>query len=168
MTVARSRPIAPGTVLLACISFFSPSPASAQASRALDVGSRVRVRLEGSTFPLVGVVAELRPDTLLLSLPSPPARHVRTLPVRDIAELNISGGQRRYAALGVALGALTGVVATVAYNGVVQTQCFGSCPDPISVGLGAAIGGITLGGAFYFIRTERWLPVALPDRRRQR
>jgi hypothetical protein len=167
MTLACRRDSAAAAFTLACIAIFYATPAPGQASRRLDIGSRVRVRVEGSSYPLVGVITELRPDTLLLALPSLRVDRLRLLPVSDIAELNISGGHRRYTALGVAIGVLTGVAVTVAYNGIIQSQCFDSCPDPVSLPVGAAVGGIAVGSALYFVRVERWLPVALPNRRRQ-
>src|SRR5262245_29528920 len=117
MTTARRRHISAGAFILVGIAiFFYTAPLHGQTSRTMNVGSRVRVLLEGSTFSLVGVIAGLRPDTLLLALPSVSAERVRPLPVLDIAELNVSGGHRRYTALGVGLGLLAGTIATASYN----------------------------------------------------
>jgi hypothetical protein len=129
----------------------------------------VRVRLEGDPFQLVGYIAEVRRDTLMLARPAVQFERWRPLAVSAIEQLDVSAGHRRRTALGFVIGAVSGVVLTAAYNGIIQSQCFSNCPEPVSVAVGAAAGSIALGGAFYFVRAERWLPVALPNSRdRQR
>jgi hypothetical protein len=89
----------------------------------------------------------------------------RPLAIPDIEQLDISGGHRRKTLLGVLIGGGIGLISTAVYNEFIQSQCFNSCPDPVNVGLAAAAGGVALGSAFYFIKSERWLPIALPARR---
>lgn len=162
LRIVRLRIVAPVLVLASLGS--PPAPAAAQTPRVLDAGTRVRVRLDRQPLRWVGTIAEVRADSLVLAVPQ--MRIERwTMPVSDIAELDVSGGHRRLTAIGLAVGAVVGVALTAGYNGIVQSQCFSNCRAPVSIGIGAIIGSIAFGGSLYFVRVERWLPIALPNRR---
>ena len=159
--IRRLRIVAPALILMS-LGYPPASQASAQTPRVLDAGTRVRVRLERNPVRVVGFIAEVRPDTLVLARPAIQSGRRTPLAVSDIAELEVSAGHHRLTALGLAVGAVTGLALTAAYNSIVQSQCFSGCPDRVSIGIGAAVGGIAVGGGFYFIRVERWLPIAVP------
>jgi len=164
MALTRQRFLALSLCLVG-LSVPGASRASAQTPRVLDVGTRVRVRLEGDPFQLVGYIAEVRRDTLLLARPAVQFERWRPLAVSAIEQLDVSAGHTRRTALGFVIGAVAGVALTAAYNGVIQSQCFNDCPDRVSVTIGAAVGSVALGSAFYFVRAERWLPIAVPKPR---
>jgi hypothetical protein len=147
-------------LLTSWIGLAAPSPGTAQV-RTLDTGTRVRVRLERQSFQVEGSVAALRPDTLILTVPGTRLGH-RAVPVSEIAELEIFNGTRRLAPAGLAIGLLTGAALAAAYNGIVQSQCFSNCPERMSTGIGALVGGTVVGGSFYFVKKERWLRIAVP------
>jgi hypothetical protein len=165
MALTRRQRFFALALFLVGLALTGASRASAQTPRVLDVGTRVRVRLEGDPFQLVGYIAEVRRDTLMLARPAVQFERWRPLAVSAIEQLDVSGGHRRRTALGFVIGAVGGVVLTAAYNGIIQSQCFSNCPAPVSVAVGAAAGSIALGSAFYFVRAEQWLPVALPNSR---
>jgi hypothetical protein len=165
MALTRRQRFFALALFLVGLSVTGASRAAAQTPRVLDVGTRVRVRLEGQPFQLVGYIAEVRRDTLMLARPAVQFESWRPLAVSAIEQLDISAGHRRRTALGFVIGAVSGVLLTAAYNGIIQSQCFSSCPEPVSVAIGAAAGSLMLGSAFYFVRAERWLPVALPNSR---
>jgi len=138
-------------------------PASAQ-TRTLDPGTRIRVRMERQTVRFVGQIADTRPDSLVLAVPMLAIKRW-TVPVTDIAELDVSGGRRRLTLVGLGVGIAAGILMTASYNSLVQSQCFSDCPKRASVLLGATAGGLVLGTGLYFVRVERWLRIALPGRR---
>jgi hypothetical protein len=141
------------------------TPTVAQTPRILelDPGMRIRMRMERQTVRLVGNVAEVRADSVIVAVPMLQIERW-TIPFSQIAELHVSGGHRRLTLIGLAAGAGTGLLLTAAFNSLVQSQCFTDCPRPASAGLGAAIGGLILGTGLYFVRVERWLRFALPNR----
>ena len=136
------------------------APAAAQ-TRTLDPGTRVRVQVNRQSTRFIGEIATVFPDTIILTVPNTRLGH-RAVAVREIRQLEVSNGHRRLTAIGLIVGALAGGGLVAAYNGVVQSQCFRDCPKPASGMLGAAIGGIAVGGALHFVKQERWLTIAVP------
>lgn len=152
------------TLAVAAALAAAAEPALAQTVRSLDEGTRVRVHLATARRSVVAEIAEVRPDTLILTRPG--TRIANRLPVAltDIQRLDVSGGRRRLTLLGGLVGTLTGAVMVAAYNSIVQSQCQPSCPDRTPVWAGAALGGAAFGVGFHFLSAERWYPIALPER----
>ena len=132
--------------------------------RTLDPGTKVRVRLESQTRHFIALVTELRPDTLVLVRGVTRFDATTPFAVADIAELEVSGGRRKLTVIGVGIGVIAGTIATAAYNGIVQSQCFSDCPARRSMLIGAAAGGVVLGTTFHFLEVERWFQIPLPGR----
>jgi hypothetical protein len=139
---------------------------AAAQTRILDPGARVRVRMDRQTMRFVGQIAGTRPDSLVLNVPLLSMERW-TVPVSDIAELDVSAGRRRLTLVGLGVGAAAGILVTASYNGIVQSQCFSDCPKRASVLIGATVGSIVLGTGLYFVRAERWLRIPLPNRARR-
>jgi hypothetical protein len=160
MTLNSRTKLLISSLLLACGGSGLVTPGSAQ-TRILDTGTRVRVLMERQPSRFIGSIATVRPDTIILTVPGTRLGH-RAVAVKEIAELEVSNGSRRLSPIGLMVGALTGAALTAAYNGIVQSQCFNDCPDRVSTALGAAVGGIVIGGSFHFVKKERWLRIAVP------
>ncbi|MEX2285273.1 MAG: hypothetical protein WEE89_22500 [Gemmatimonadota bacterium] len=161
-------------LLISCSGLAVVTPGAAQARtvdadaahvRSLDTGTRVRVRMVRQAFQFAGAIATLRPDTIILTVPGTRLGH-RAVAVSEIAELEVFNGTRRLTPAGLVIGALTGAGLTAAYNGIVQSQCFSNCPERVSAGIGALVGGVVVGGSLYFVKKERWVRIAVPGRRR--
>ena len=160
MTLNSRTKLLVSSLILAVGGLGMVTPGSAQ-TRILDTGTRVRVLMERQPSRFIGAIATVRPDTIILTVPGTRLGH-RAVAVKEIAELEVSNGSRRLSPVGLMVGALTGAALTAAYNGIVQSQCFSDCPDRVSTALGAAVGGIVIGGTFHFVKKERWLRIAVP------
>ena len=150
-------------LLTTFVELASVTAAAAQARR-LDTGTRVRVLMERQSSRFTGSIAAVRPDTIILTVPSTRLGH-RPVAVSEIAELEVFNGSRRLTAVGLVTGVLVGAAVTGIYNGIVQTQCFSNCPDRASTLMGALVGGIVVGGSLHFVKKERWLRIAVPAAR---
>jgi hypothetical protein len=136
---------------------------AAAQTRLLDPGSRVRVRMDRQALRFIGQIVGTRPDSLVLDIPLLSVERW-TVPVSDIAELDVSTGRRRLTLVGLGVGAAVGILVTASYNSIIQSQCFGDCPKRASVLVGATVGSALLGTGLYFVRQERWQRIPLPNR----
>jgi hypothetical protein len=167
---ANSEPsvVAAGAVLFVrLLPLAVPAGARTAASRLLSLerGARVRVRLVG-TSPigggLVGVLRDVRPDTLLLGYPPTRPGSVMPLPLSEIDRLEVSVSRRSRAPLGAAVGALLGGLTVFGYNAIRRSQCVQHCPEHnVSLLIGVGIGGLIGGVGLSFVSADRWveLPV---------
>ena len=130
---------------------------------ALETGTRARI-LEAapdSKFTLI-TVASARPDSLLYSLGG--SSNTRSLGWQQITKMEVSAGRHRHLGLGLGLGFLTGTLSGIALGATGQhgeTRTLNELSGAIG---GATFGTIIGGTAGFFWRTERWIPVNLPQR----
>jgi hypothetical protein len=155
---SRSRPL----LLALALTGLVASEAAAQVVRTLSAGTRVRVRLVEAPSRIVAEIVGTKPDTLILGRPSSPIPSTIPLAVSQIETLEISDGRRQLAAYGALIGFAVGVAAVSGYNSIVQSQCFSDCPPEAHFLVGGVTGGLAGGIGFAFIRSERWVQVALP------
>jgi hypothetical protein len=153
------------TLLAALLTALLAVPIEAQSVRTLEPGTRVRVRLEEAHSNVVAILIDARPDTIVLARPSMSIESRLLFPLERVSRLEISAGRRQLAPIGAVGGFLLGTVLVAAYNSILQSQCFGDCPEPTPALAGGLIGGVAGGVAFYFVPAERWVEVALPNRR---
>lgn len=161
-----------GTIAALLAGLALPTGLTAQTGTPLVPETRVRVILPsakptafgiGRAQPLVGTVASMRGDTLVLRRDRTPTTAV--VPLASVARIEVSRGvEPRGISLlkGAATGALDGMlVAPLAYlpRDCEGMACFAETAA-ISAGIGALAGGI-LGVAS---PRERWLPIALAVR----
>jgi hypothetical protein len=156
----RSRPALIALVMTA----LAVNGVAAQVLRTLSPGTRVRVRLVEAPSSIVAEIVGTKPDTLILGRPSSPIPSTIPLAVTQIETLEISDGRRQLTIPGVLIGIAVGVAAVSSYNAIVQSQCFSDCPSRTNLLVGGAGGGLAGGIGFTFIRSERWVRVALPRR----
>jgi hypothetical protein len=160
-TGPRSRPL----LIALALAALAANGVAAQVMRTLAAGTRVRVRLVEAPSSIVAEIVGTKPDTLILGRPSSPIPSTIPLAVSQIETLEISDGRRPLALYGAIIGFAVGVGAVSGYNSIVQSQCFVDCPPEANF----LVGGLTLGLAggigFAFIRSERWVQVALPPPR---
>jgi len=130
---------------------------------ALETGTRARI-LEAapdSKFTLI-TVASARPDSLRYSLGG--SSNTRSLGWQQITKMEVSAGRHRHVGLGLGLGFLTGTLSGIALGATGQhgeTRTLNELSGAIG---GATFGTIIGGTAGFFWRTERWIPVNLPQR----
>jgi hypothetical protein len=133
---------------------------SASESRAVAVGSRVRVSAaEVGAQPLIGSVVGLEPHAVLVQGESsgPPTR----VPLGPTTTIEVSGGRRskagRGAVLGAALGAMPGLLMTFGdYNTDPEYS-----PGAVAA-VGAAAGAIVGAAIGWALKSEQWVPAEAP------
>jgi Mg/Co/Ni transporter MgtE len=129
---------------------------------ALEAGTRARIlgAPADSKFTLI-TVASTEPDSLLYSLGG--NSNTRSLGWQQITKMEVSAGRHRHLGLGLGLGFLTGILAGIALGATGQhgeTRTLNELSGAIG---GATFGTIIGGTAGFFWRTERWIPVYLPQ-----
>jgi hypothetical protein len=154
-----------GLLLILCSLSTAASAQSAQSvlppgsASALVPGATVRIRLEGESEPIVGVVMAATADSFLIE--SGPRREGRVVPVSALTKVEISRGHKSYAVYAVFLGAAAG--ATIGGLKDPKDRLITDKSDlrMINVVIGGTAGGLVglfLASAF---RTEQWEQVPL-------
>ncbi|HEY8233525.1 MAG TPA: hypothetical protein VIJ10_12750 [Vicinamibacteria bacterium] len=133
---------------------------SAAGSRAVAVGSRVRVSgPEAGPQPLIGSVVGLEPSAVLLQgqKGAAPTR----VPLGPTTTIEVSGGRRSKAGRGAVLGAAFGLM-----PGLLMTFGDYNTDSEYSPGAVAAVGaaaGAAVGAAVgWVLKTEQWWPAEVP------
>jgi hypothetical protein len=130
---------------------------------ALETGTRARIlrAAPDSKFTLI-TVASAGPDSLLYSLGG--SSNTRSLGWQQITKMEVSAGRHRHLGLGLGLGFLTGTLSGIALGATGQHGEQRTLRE-LSGAIGGATFGTIIGGtAGFFWRTERWIPVNLPQR----
>ena len=130
---------------------------------ALETGTRARILVVApdSKFTLI-TVASARPDSLLYSLGG--SSNTRSLGWQQITKMEASAGRHRHVASGLGIGLLTGTLAGIALGAAGQHGEQRALNELGGAIAGASFGTIIGGTAGFFWRTERWIPVNLPQR----
>ncbi len=113
------------------------------------VGSRVRIETAGLAVPLVGVIADVNPDSFLIQTSNQGTAF--RVSRDDVLGLEVSRGYRRRTWQGVAGGALAWV-AIVGVYAAFDTLDESGVGEPLFIGGLVAAGGVV--GSL--IKTERW------------
>lgn len=140
-----------------------------QESAPVGIGSRVRVRVEGTGQPwVVGQLLALSDDSVRLRAEGPSDSMALGIP--SLAKFEVSRGRRGQAGRGAKLGAAVGGVAGLILGAATYEECDGCiAPDPGRGGT-ALLGGV-LGAAFGLgigaligrgVQAEQWAPVPRP------
>jgi hypothetical protein len=129
---------------------------------ALDTGTRARILGAGpdSAFTLI-TVASVRSDSLHYRLAG--SSNTRSLGWQQITRMEASVGRHRHVALGLGLGFLTGTLGGIALGAAGQHGEARTLNELGGAIVGAFFGTITGGTAGYFWRTDKWIPVYLPQ-----
>jgi hypothetical protein len=129
---------------------------------ALETGTRARIlgTAPDSKFTLI-TVASARPDSLLYSLGR--SSNTRSLGWQQITKMEASVGRHRHVGLGLGLGFLTGTLGGIALGAAGQHGEARALNELGGAIAGAFFGTIIGGTAGFFWRTERWIPVYLPQ-----
>lgn len=147
--------------LCATASAQSAGPGTGVGSTATLVpGARVRIRVEGESQPIVGVVLATSADSLLIE--SGPRQEGRVVAISALSLLEVSRGHKSYAPIGAMLGAVAGGTIGGMKDPGVRLITDKSDLRMINVVIGASAGalaGALLGKAF---DKEQWEQVALP------
>jgi hypothetical protein len=129
---------------------------------ALEAGTRARI-LEAapdSKFTLI-TVASARPDSLHYSLGG--SSIARSRGWQQIIRMDASGGRHRHVGRGLGLGLLSGTLAGIALGAAGQ-HGEERALNELGGAIGGAFFGTIIGGtAGFFWRTEKWIPVYLPQ-----
>lgn len=171
MMISRFAARAAGSaalLLLVCTSLLVAGDVGGDAGRPdttfVQRGDRVRLRAPRiSSGQLVGQVAELEGDTLVLS--SEGGGSTIAIPTADLERIAVSQGRKSNAILGLLVGAGVGIASAVGLSiwfcnadddGCTSGQVVsgGLALTAIGAGLGAGIGAL--------IRTERWREASIP------
>jgi hypothetical protein len=145
------------------------APAVSRAQDASVLGAGVRVRLVTPALEAnqqMGKVVTATSDTIVFRSDANPV--TRSIPVADIASIDVSGGMQthrgRDALYGLAIGGVAGAIAgALSYKP--DPKCWIFCDTRSSDAIaGGVLGGLTgtLIGAFVFgslDKTERWIPL---------
>lgn len=129
---------------------------------ALETGTRARIlgAAPDSKFTLI-TVASARPDSLHYSLVG--SSNPRSLGWRQITRMEASAGRHRHVGRGLGLGFLTGTLAGIALGAAGQ-HGEARALNELGGAVGGAFFGTIMGGtAGFFWRTEKWIPVYLPQ-----
>jgi hypothetical protein len=131
---------------------------------ALALGTGTRARILGpapdSKFTLI-TVASVRPDSLRFSLGG--SSNTRSLGWQQITKMEASVGRHRHVTLGLGLGLLTGTLGGIALGAAGQhgeARTLNELGGAIS---GATFGTIIGGTAGFLWRSDKWIPVYLPQ-----
>jgi hypothetical protein len=129
---------------------------------ALGTGTRARI-LEAapdSRFTLI-TVASVRPDSIYFSPGG--SSSTRSLGWQQIAKMEVSGGQHRHVVRGVVLGLVIGPLLGI-WQGAAGQHGEGRTLNELGGFFGGAFFGPIIGGTTgFFWRTEKWIPVYLPQ-----
>jgi hypothetical protein len=133
---------------------------------ALALGTGTRARIVGaapdSKFTLI-TVASAGPDSLHYSLAG--SSNTRSLGWQEITKMEASVGQHRHVALGLGLGFLTGTIGGI-WLGAAGQHGEARSLNELGGAIGGAFFGTIIGGtAGYFWRSDKWMPVYLPQHR---
>ena len=145
--------------LCATASAQSAGPGTGVGSTATLVpGARVRIRVEGESQPIVGVVLATSADSLLIE--SGPRQEGRVVAISALSLLEVSRGHSSYAPIGAMLGAVAGgTIGGMKDRGVrIITEDLWIVDVVIGASAGALAGAL-LAEAF---DKEQWEQVALP------
>jgi hypothetical protein len=128
----------------------------------LETGTRARIlgAAPGSKFTLI-TVASATPDSLHYSLGG--SSNTRSLGWQQITKMEASAGRHRHVAAGLGIGLLTGTIAGIALGAAGQHGEQRALNELGGAIAGASFGTIIGGAAGFFWRTERWIPVYLPQ-----
>lgn len=129
---------------------------------ALDTGARARIigAALDSGFTLITVVSA-RPDSLHYSLEG--SSNTRSLAWQQITKMEASAGRHRHVVRGLVLGLLIGPLAGI-WQGAAGQHGEGRTLNELGGFFGGAFFGPIIGGAVgFFWRTEKWIPVYLPQ-----
>lgn len=157
-----TRALSVGALLLACVPFTTV----AQSVTPLAAGTRVRVRFQGTTQPVVGILDTIRSDTVRLRPESEPATS-RRVAVSAIDGIDVSRGQRSYGWQGARVGGEVGLGVGL-FAGVATCKWFIGQPDDCKLGVvfGAPVAGVLVG---YIVgsrfHSEKWDAVPLSSLR---
>jgi hypothetical protein len=148
----------------------SPSAGVSQEPTGIKIGSRVRVKAEGSGQRwVVGELLELRGDSVRLLTGDPPDESV-AVAIRSLASFQRSSGQRSAAGKGALIGLGVGAAVGFILGFATDEECSGFCPAPdpspaASGAIAAVLGGLFGLGAGALIgrsiHAEHWEPVRL-------
>jgi hypothetical protein len=128
----------------------------------LKTGTRARILgpAPDSKFTLI-TVASASPDSLLYRLGG--SSNTRSLSWQKITKMEASVGRHRHIASGLGIGLLTGTLAGIALGAAGQHGEQRALNELGGAIAGASFGTIIGGTAGFFWRTERWIPVYLPQ-----
>jgi hypothetical protein len=128
---------------------------------ALETGTRARI-LEAapdSKFTLI-TVASVRPDSLHYSLGG---SNTRSLGWQQITKMEASAGRHRHVGRGLVLGLLIGPLVGI-WQGAAGQHGEARTLNELGGFVGGAFFGTIIGGTIgFFWRTEKWIPVDLPQ-----
>jgi hypothetical protein len=129
---------------------------------ALETGTRARI-LEAapdSKFTVITVVSA-RPDSVHYSLAG--SSITRSLGWQQITKMEVSAGRHRHAGRGLAAGLLLGPLLGI-WQGANGQHGEARALNELGGFIGGAFFGAIIGGtAGFFWRTEKWIPVYLPN-----
>jgi hypothetical protein len=130
---------------------------------ALETGTRARIleAMPDASFTLI-TVASARPDSLYYSLAG--SSNTRSLGWQQITKMEVSAGRHRHAGRGLVLGLLIGPLLGIWQGATGQHGETRTLNELGGAFGGAFFGTIISGTAGYFWRTEKWIPVYLPNR----
>jgi hypothetical protein len=129
---------------------------------ALETGTRAQIlgAAPDSKFTLI-TVASARPDSLLYSLGG--ISNSRSLGWQQITKMEASVGRHRHVGRGLVLGLLIGPLAGI-WQGAAGQHGEARTLNELGGFVGGAFFGPSIGGAIgFFWRTEKWIPVDLPQ-----
>jgi hypothetical protein len=129
---------------------------------ALETGTRARIlgASPPSKFTTITVVSA-RPDSLLYNVGG--SSGTRSLGWQQITKMDASVGRHRHVALGLALGFVTGTFAGIAVGAAGKHGEQRGLKELSGAIGGASIGPIIGGTVGFYWRTEKWIPVYLPQ-----
>ena len=129
---------------------------------ALETGTRARIieAAPDSRFTLI-TVASVRPDSLRYSLGG--SSSTRSLAWQQITKMEASAGRHRHIVRGLVLGLLIGPLLGI-WQGAAGQHGEARSLNELGGFVGGAFFGPIIGGtAGFFWRTEKWIPVYLPQ-----
>ena len=129
----------------------------AQDSPPVEPGARLRVTRTTGAEPVVGVLASLEGERLILDIGE--GRRL-TLAAGSITKLEASSGQKSNALLGLGIGAVVGAIGGVVY--CENAVCDQKAKAAAIFSLPGALIGVLIGAA---IKTEKWEEVPLDQLR---
>ena len=129
---------------------------------ALETGTRARIlgAAPDSRFTLI-TVASARPDSLHYTLVG--SSSTRSLGWQQITRMEASAGRHRHVGRGLLLGLLIGPLAGI-WQGAAGQHGEARTLNELGGFFGGAFFGPIIGGTIgFFLRTEKWIPVFLPE-----
>ena len=141
---------------LTLLVFVSVTGASAQDSRTVEPGARMRVARTTAAEPVVGNLASWEGEQLILEV----GGERLTLVAGSITKLEVSNGQKTHALVGLGIGAVVGAVFGAVWCG--SATCDQTAKAAAIFALPGALIGVLVGAA---IKTEKWEEVSLDQLR---